>query len=51
MGKIIGLIFEDTPKFACPHCNKVFKSVEALEKHINEKHPEESKNPPNGTNE
>ena len=51
MGKIIGLTFEDVPKITCPHCNKGFKSVEALEKHIAEKHLEENKNQSNGANE
>lgn len=37
MGKIIGLVFEE--KFVCPVCGKEYKSQEALEKHIKDKHP------------
>ena len=51
MGKIIGLTFEDTPKVDCPFCGKSYKSAEALAKHIVEKHPEESENQTNGTDE
>lgn len=37
MGKIVGLIIEK-PVFACPECGKVYKTEEALKKHIAEKH-------------
>lgn len=44
MGKIVGLVFEDEPVYTCPHCGKVYKTEEALEKHLKDKHTE-----PDGT--
>ena len=41
MGKTVGLVFHDEPKFICPHCGKEYKNESALEKHIKEKHSEE----------
>lgn len=38
MGKIVGLVFEK-PSFVCPVCGKEYKSEEALNKHIADKHP------------
>lgn len=38
MGKIVGLVFEK-PSFACPVCGKEYKSEDALNKHIADKHP------------
>lgn len=43
MGKIVGLIFPDETAaeiFRCPHCEKEYKSAQALEKHLREKHPD-----------
>lgn len=48
MGKIIGLTFQETPSTSaekCPHCGKAYKSREALEKHIQDKHPETAEHP------
>ncbi len=41
MSKIIGLTF-DAPaeKHICPHCGEEFKSKKALNRHLEEKHPE-----------
>jgi len=56
MGKIIGLIFEQetSPKkadnpdvFKCPVCGKEYKTEEGLERHIQDKHPE-NKSPESG---
>ena len=44
MGKIVGLVFEDEPVYTCPHCGKVYKTEESLEKHLKDKHTE-----PDGT--
>lgn len=40
MGKVIGLIFPNTAPAAhgCPACGKEYKSREALEKHLRDKH-------------
>ena len=43
MGKIVGLVFEDEV-YTCPHCGKVYKTEEAFEKHLKDKHTE-----PDGT--
>lgn len=46
MGKIVGLVFEETiegsvgDELACAHCGKEYKSEAALDKHIREKHPD-----------
>lgn len=41
MGKIVGLVFEETTaRLACPHCGKEYKTGEALAKHIKDKHPD-----------
>lgn len=48
MGKIIGLTFQEdasTSAEKCPHCGKAYKSREALEKHILDKHPEAAERP------
>lgn len=42
MGKVVGLTFDAPARFLCPHCGKEYKSAAALEKHIAEKHPEQS---------
>lgn len=39
MAKTIGLVFP-AAKFVCPQCGKEYKSQEALDKHIADKHPE-----------
>lgn len=48
MGKIIGLIFKspvpDTEKYICPVCGKEYKTEEGLQRHMQDKHPED--NPP-----
>lgn len=44
MGKTVGLVFEPVGKcdttHPCPVCGKEYKSKEALNKHIADKHPE-----------
>lgn len=41
MRKIVGLVFaEETAKLACPHCDKKYKTREALAKHIKDKCPD-----------
>ena len=46
MGKTIGLTFEaETPAgegevYACPHCEKEYKSASALKAHCKKEHPE-----------
>lgn len=50
MAKIVGLIFpgeapSEEPaaeKFVCQHCGKEYKTQEGLDKHIKDKHSEES---------
>ncbi len=37
MGKVTGLIFTDAAH-TCPACGKEYKSREALEKHLRDKH-------------
>lgn len=44
MGRVVGLTFDAPSRFFCPHCGKEYKSAAALEKHIDEKHPEQSGN-------
>ncbi len=44
MGRVVGLTFDAPAAFSCPHCGKEYKSAAALEKHIAEKHPEQSEN-------
>ena len=39
MGKIVGLIFEETPAHICPHCGKIYKTHDGLANHIKDKHP------------
>ena len=41
MSRIIGLIPEPGPQYRCPHCGKEYKSEQALEKHIKEKHKDD----------
>lgn len=39
--KTVGLCFPTEEKtFACPFCDKTYKTEEGLKKHIAEKHPE-----------
>ena len=50
MSRTVGLTFpteaaESVEKFACPHCGKRYKSQEALEKHIRDKHSEAAEPP------
>lgn len=40
MGKIIGLVFEDTETCSCPVCGKEYKTEAALVKHAAKEHPE-----------
>ena len=40
MGKIVGLIVEEKPQFVCPECGRVYASQANLDKHIEDKHPE-----------
>lgn len=40
MGKIVGLTFDVAPALVCPHCGKAYKTPDALDKHIKDKHPE-----------
>ena len=48
--KTVGLTFTGSApseepaaeKFTCPHCGKEYKTAEGLEKHIKDKHSEES---------
>ena len=40
MGKIVGLTFNEPLDLVCPYCGKTYKTKEALDKHINGKHPE-----------
>ena len=40
MGKIVGLTFNEPLNLVCPYCGKTYKTKEALDKHINGKHPE-----------
>lgn len=43
MGKIIGIIYSEEPeKCACPICGKEYKTQEGLDKHIADKHSEET---------
>ena len=39
MAKIVGLTFTEAPANVCPHCGKAYKTLEALAKHIKDKHP------------
>lgn len=41
MSRIIGLIPEPELQLSCPHCGKEYKSEQALEKHIKEKHKDD----------
>ena len=45
MGTIVGLTFdvpESAPEvYTCPICGKEYKTEEGLDKHIQDKHPEE----------
>lgn len=47
--RIVGLILPppEEPVYTCPHCGKAYQSEAALEKHIQDKHPE----PPAGQTE
>lgn len=39
--RTVGLRFAQAPQvFACPHCGKAYKTGEALDKHIRDKHPD-----------
>lgn len=40
MGKIVGLVFEEKVKVACPHCGREYTTEEGLARHIAEKHPD-----------
>jgi uncharacterized C2H2 Zn-finger protein len=47
MGRVTGLVFPLTDPapvetLQCPHCGKTYKTREALEKHLREKHPDDS---------
>lgn len=41
MGKIVGLTFKKKA-FVCPVCGKEYQSENALEKHIKEKHSDDT---------
>lgn len=44
MSKTVGLVFtKKEPEYVCPHCGKVYKTEENLNKHIEEKHSADSK--------
>jgi len=50
MGRIVGLVFKDTPKqettkLACPHCGKEYATEDGLANHIKSKHPEAAGDP------
>ena len=39
--RIVGMILPpEEPAYVCPHCGKNYKSEAALEKHLQDKHPE-----------
>lgn len=38
MAKIVGLVFEKNQTHICPYCGRPYKSAEALDRHINDKH-------------
>lgn len=40
MGKIVGLTFNEAQALVCPDCGKAYKTNEALDKHIKDKHTE-----------
>ncbi len=40
MGRIVGLIIKEDPKFVCPVCGKEYKTEDGLNKHIEKEHPQ-----------
>ncbi len=44
MGRVIGLVFDEEPKYVCPICGKAYKTAEGLEKHTAKEHSEENRN-------
>lgn len=44
--RTVGLILtQEEPVYICPHCGKAYKSVAALAKHLQEKHPDPPEDP------
>ena len=41
MGRVIGLIIKESPKFVCPECGKEYKTESGLAQHIEKEHGED----------